>query len=47
MNKRLNPPIVSLQNLSLAFNAKYKHLIKINLFKKLIKKLIKQLIPIT
>ena len=28
-NKRLRPPIVSLQNLSLAFKAKYKHLIKI------------------
>ena len=29
INKRLNPPIVSLQNLSLAFKARYKHLNKI------------------
>ena len=28
-NRRLSPPIVSLQNLSLAFKAKYKHLSKI------------------
>ena len=28
-NNKLNPPIVSLQNLSLAFKARYKHLNKI------------------
>ena len=29
-NVRLNPPITNLQNLSLALNAKYKHLNNIN-----------------
>ena len=33
INSKLNPPIVNLQNLSLAFKAKYRHLNKIKINK--------------